>query len=346
MRPLFRCFGMFILLVIACSEVVSAQEASPDRGYYQSYERQITGRFYFSRKFTTMVFHHRDNDYVLRYRPNTTLNMGIGATYKWATLNLAYGFGFLNPEQGRGKTRYLDLQFHSYGKKFTLDVFGQFYRGFYLAPKGMATIPNEYYLRPDLRVRIVGATVQYVQNHRRFSYRAAFLQNEWQKKSAGTFLIGAEFYAGHVKTDSTLVPEAIDPMLAAENISALRFVEFGPNVGYAYTYVYKQHFFITGAGSISLDLGFNTLQDSQGKNTSVGFNPNTLFRVSGGYNSATMAISLLYVTSAMRLASDETVSRTTLRTGNVRLNFVYRFKPGRKVREYLKSIDAVEEEIR
>lgn len=335
-----------VLFLLIFGMPALAQQTSYDRKYYTSYERQITGRFYFSRKFTTMVFRNRGEDYTLRYRPNTTLNMGVGATYRWATLNLAYGFGFLNPDNERGKTRYLDLQFHGYGRKITIDVLGQFYRGFYLAPKGRAAAGNEYYRRPDLRVKIVGATVQYVVNHRQFSYRASFLQNEWQRQSAGTFLLGAELYAGSVTADSTIVPAAVDAALAATDINTLRFVEFGPNAGYAYTYVYKQHFFVTGAASVSLDVGINTTRDIRGKNTDVGISPNTLFRVSGGYNSATWAISLLYVTSAMRLARNGTESGTLLRSGNVRLNFVYRFKPGKRVREYLEVIDDVDKEMK
>lgn len=314
----------------------------PDTTYYQPYTRQVTGRFYLSRKTTTLVYQNRDNNYTLRYRPNTTLNLGIGATYKWATLNLAYGFGFLNPNRGRGKTRYLDLQFHSYGRKLTIDVLGQFYKGFYLSPKGRAAASETaYYQRPDLRVNILGATVQYIFNHKEFSYRAAFLQNEWQKKSAGTFIFGVEFYAGSVRADSTLVPTAIDPVAAQQGTDKFRFVELGPNGGYAYTYVYNKHFFATGSASLSLDLGFNTFYDNNGKTNASGLSPNTLFKISTGYNSSTWAFSILYVSSSLRLARDDDQRIIRLNTGNFRLNLVHRFRPTKKVRKYLDVIDQV-----
>lgn len=326
-----------VVIIVSMSGPACAQSGDSTSAYYISYERQISGRFYFSRKFTSLLLRNRDNDILLRYKPNTTLNMGVGATYKWATLNLAYGFGFLNPDHGRGKTRYLDLQFHSYGRKVTVDVLGQFYRGFYLSPKGQATEPNEYYRRPDLRVRAAGASVQYIFNHKRFSYRASFLQNEWQKRSAGTFLIGVELFAGNVAADSSLIPTAVNA--TDVDIRRVRFIEFGPNAGYAYTYVYKEHFFLTGAGSLSLDVGFNTLINDERKSRATGINPNTLFRFSGGYNSDVWAVSMLYTSSAMRLASRNLEAGTLLRTGNVRLIFTYRFRPGKKVREYLKVID-------
>jgi len=340
-RSLIFIFPILGIMLPLCGHAQSSVTPT-DTTYYQQYNRQITGRFYFSRKFTSLIIQNRQKDYTLRFRPNTTLNMGIGATYKWATLNLAYGFGFLNPDRGRGKTRYLDLQFHSYGRRFTLDVLGQFYRGFYLAPKGDAMADNtQYYRRPDLRVNILGATVQYIFNYRKFSYRAAFLQNEWQKKSAGTPLVGIEFYAGGVKADSTIIPTATDATAAELGTDRFRFVEIGPTIGYAYTYVYNKHFFATGSASLALDLGINTFYDNSGSTTAVGLSPNTNFKVSTGYNTSKWAISFLFVTSSLRLARHDDQRMINLNTGNFRINLVHRFRPTRKVREYLKVIDNV-----
>jgi hypothetical protein len=229
-----RSFFQSVLIFGLCSACHFAV-AQYDSSYYVSYENLITGRFYFSKKYTSLKFRDATEDFNITYRPNTTLNMGVGATYRWATLNLAYGFGFLNPDRGRGKTKYLDLQFHSYGRRFITDVFGQFYRGFFLTRKSAGTFNNEYYLRPDLHVNQVGASVQYILNHKKFSYRASFLQNEWQKKSAGTFIFGLEAYGGRIKADSTIVPSMVNSEEAQRNTDLLRFFEVGPNAGYAYT---------------------------------------------------------------------------------------------------------------
>src|SRR5688572_32818258 len=125
---------ILFLTLSAVTERVNAQQDSTyqDSTYYVSYERQLTTRFYFSKKYTSLKFRDIGENYNLTYRPNTTLNMGVGATYRSFTLNLAYGFGFLNPERGQGDTKYLDLQFHTYTRRFVIDMFGQFYRGFFL----------------------------------------------------------------------------------------------------------------------------------------------------------------------------------------------------------------------
>lgn len=342
-----RALLFLATLCTSFSALAQMETQKTDTAYYQPYPNKITGRFYFSRKFTTLLIRNASKGYEVRYRPNTTLNMGVGATYKWATLNLAYGFGFLNPEQGRGKTKYLDLQFHSYGRKITIDLLGSFYTGFYLTPKGKATDnDNEYYVRPDLKINAGGATVQYIFNHGKFSYRAAFLQNEWQRRSAGTLLAGVDVYGGSIQTDSTIVPTAVDAETAAIGLTEMRFFELGPSLGYAYTYVYKRHFFVTGAGSVSLSTGFNTFLDNEGKTRATGITPNTLFKVFGGYNSELWAVSVLYISNAQSLARHNDERAIRMNTGNVRVNFVYRFRPNKTARRVLKVVDDVEDGVK
>jgi len=336
--------ALSFLMLIRVGEAASGQTKSKetDTTYYQPYPNKITGRFYFSRKFTTLILRNQTKDYEIRYRPNTTLNMGIGATYKSVTLNLAYGFPFLNPQHGKGETKYLDLQLHSYGRRIAVDLIGSFYRGFYLTPKGKAmNNEGDYYVRPDVRVNAGGVTGHYVFNHREFSYRAAFLQSEWQKRSAGTWLAGLDIYGGSIQADSTAIPTAVDGEAAATGLKQMRFFEVGPSLGYAYTYVYKRHYFVTGVASVSLSTGFNTFYDNAGKTRATGITPNTLFKIFGGYNSSSWAVALLYISNGQSLARDVDKRVVRLNTGNVRLNFVYRFRPSKKTKKVLKVIDKV-----
>ncbi len=270
--------------------------------------------------------------------------MGVGATYKSFTLNLAYGFGFLNPDRGQGKTRYLDLQFHNYGKKIILDVFGQFYRGFYLSRHDGISMSEGPYLRPDIHINELGASVHYVLNHARFSYRASFFQNEWQKKSAGTFLAGFGAYGGWVKADSSMLPTDINRESTRGDLQKLNFFEFGPSAGYAYTFVLDRHFFLTGSGSLSLAYGVNTMSGGGSGHQVTGFNVNTIFRIFGGYNSSTWAFNANYITDGVRLVSNNG-RQVMLTTGNVRVNIVHRFRPGKKGRRILKVVDDAKKAI-
>src|SRR5918993_3497745 len=337
-------YALRLVLFVAFSagtEPLHAQQDSTfqDSTYYVSYEKLLTTRFYFSKKYTSLKFRDIEKNFNLTYRPNTTLNMGVGATYRSFTLNLAYGFGFLNPERGEGKTKYLDLQFHTYTRRFVIDVFGQFYRGFFLTQNSTNSPDTEYYLRPDLTVNQIGASVQYMLNHKKFSYRASFLQSEWQKKSAGTFIFGLETYGGKVEADSSIIPKFVNNEQASREITELRFFEFGPNAGYAYTLVIKKHFFLTASASVSLDFGQNTVFDQTGTVKSFGVSPNSFFRFFGGYNSSKWALSVIYVTNSVRLATGSFDRRTILDTGNFRVNYVYRFEFHGKVKRFLDGGD-------
>jgi hypothetical protein len=327
-----------VLSIVLALFSAFALHAQHDSSYYYSYKSKITARFYFSNKSTSFVVKDID-DYNMNYRPNTTRNLGIGATYKSLTLNLAYGFGFLNQDGGKGKTKYLDLQFHNYGRKLILDVFGQFYKGFYMSPKGYGTSDGSFYYRPDIRINMVGASVQYVFNSNHFSYRASFLQDEWQRKSAGTFLLGFETYVGNVASDSTLFPTALSAKIAARNYTRVSFFELGPNVGYAYTLIFKKYFFFTGSASVSVDLGSNIIKRDGEDEQTTGLNTNTLFRASTGYNSQLWAVSFLYVTNNVHLAHNPAEKRIQLNTSNFRLNFIRRIAPSKKIKKILKVID-------
>ncbi|HEY9044701.1 MAG TPA: DUF4421 domain-containing protein [Ohtaekwangia sp.] len=311
--------------------------AQYDSTYYTSYDKIITGRFYFSQKYTSLRYRDLNEAIHIRYRPNTTLNMGVGATYKWATLNLAYGFGFLNNDAAKGKTKYLDLQTHVYGRKILVDGFGQFYNGFYMNNSQIRDGTTGYYIRPDIKVRFFGISGQYVFNHKRFSYRSSFLQSEWQKKSAGSLLAGLEFFTGYTRGDSALIPAALQTLPQETSIERIDFVEVGPNIGYVYTFVWKKHFFATGQATVSLDYGTNSLLIDGKRVKSSSLSPNSSFSFFAGYNSKVWAFSFVFVNKNINLTSHRD-RKMELNTGNLRFNIVHRFVPRGKTRAVLKKV--------
>ncbi|QNL20408.1 DUF4421 domain-containing protein [Hyphobacterium sp. CCMP332] len=315
------------------------ESTETDSSYVASFYNHLNWRYYLSQKYTSLRLANVSENYELNYIPNTSLNMGIGATYKWATLNLAYGFRFLNGDQDKGRTRWLDLQAHQYFRKITIDVLGQFYSGFYLSPAGKAVkVGKQYYNRPDLNVIQVGASVQYIFNHQRFSYRALFFQNEWQKKSAGSPLAGFEVFVVNINADSSIVPSLISRAESDLNTNLLRSFQFGPNFGYAHTLVFKKHFYLSLSGSVSLGFGTNSFLDL-GNNARINFTPNFFVRAFAGYNSRKWAIGLTGINNGQSLAKASGNERVTIYSGNFRINFVYRVLPNRSTKRVLKPID-------
>lgn len=272
-----------------------------------------------------------------RYMPNSSLNMGAGLTYQNLTLNLAYGFGFINPDKGRGESKSLDLQAHLYPKNWVIDFFGQFYNGYYLQYPGNQLNREMPVLFPDMKMRKVGASVQYLFNGEKFSYRAAFLQNEWQKRSAGSFLVGFEIYGGQVRNQNGILP----PSQQGENFDQIKFFELGPNMGYAYTLVIKKHFFITLSAASSLSLGRTEIGFVPEVEKSYwGLRPNYFLRGFTGYNSEKWSVNVNYVYNQVNL-SPVAGYKVHVGTGNYRLNFIYRFSPGPKLSRKLEWIDTM-----
>lgn len=322
---LYRSPAVCVFLIcIALALLSSKAYAQHDSTYYTSYKDKLTGRFYFSKKYTNFRFSDPDDDIRLRYSPNTTLNMGVGATYRSATLNLAYGFNFLNPERGKGDTKYLDLQGHVYGQKLVIDFFGQFYYGFYLRNRELRNEAGGYIIRPDIRVREYGGGVQYMTNHRRFSYRAGFLQNDWQKRSAGTWLFGWQITAGRATADSTIVPPSVRSSPSTSDRVNLSFFQTGPSAGGAYTLVINRHFFVMASATMSLVIDVNELSNGVNTRTTTA-GPNFSFKAFTGYNSEDIAISLTFTNDSVNVSTGSEDQLFTLNTGNVRLNFVHRF---------------------
>lgn len=296
----------------------------------------ITTRLYLSQKVTSLELSDSEEFRTLNYQPNTSLNFGVGATVKSVTLNLAYGFKVLNPEEGQGRTKYLDLQSHIYTRKLVIDFFGQFYKGMYLENtlELKPDFDKPYYIRPDIYEQIIGLTGYYIFNNKKYSYRSALIQNERQLKSAGSFLAGIEAYYGIVKADSALVPGflkniAFQEMEGYENLA---FLKAGPSAGYTYTLVIAKKYFAMASLTLNFGIGFNeayhpdtgTLTDFQGDFGSFG-------RFGLGYNDSNWYLGLTGVVNVISTTTDSRLLNTNYSITNVRFNFVKRFKPGPKL---------------
>ncbi len=310
-----------VILLLLCSswENLSGQSVpSHDTTYFETYARQVVGRMYFSRKFTGFHVQYEGIDQPFEYEPNTTRNIGIGASYNWLTLNLAYGFGFLNPDRGEGETRYLDLQSHLYLGKFNIDLFGQFYKGYYL--NNSQDPQGDTYVRPDLKVTELGTSVQYVFNHRKFSFKAAFQNTEYQKKSAGSWLLGWDVFYGNVRADSSLIPGYLE--LEGADYDQLKFIKTGPVGGYAYTLVINRSVYITGSAYLALNTGVYSLKsetiDIHEPYVSLDYG----LRLAAGYNSHRLNIGGFYVIQEVQTESNY---HNILTTGNFRFIAAYRF---------------------
>ncbi len=336
MHYLLRFFS-FTLFFQLSYEIIAQKKDEHDERYYETFPRIITARVYYSHKYTNLQFKPLPATQRFLYNPNTSHNLGVGFTYQFLTLNL--GVGVFN-DRSKERTKSLDLQSHIYTRKWVADIFGQFYKGYYLSPRGIAsTNPTTFYERPDIGVTLLGAAAYRLFNPEKFSYRAALLQNEWQKKSAGTFLLGGEFYYGTINGDSALIPAAISEGYPQRNVVRARFLEVGPGIGYAYTGVYKEHYFLTGSLTMNADLSWVKEEEENNARQHTTISPNIIFRLISGYNSKFWSANFSWVANRVSARGDTPQSVYRIRTGNYRITLTKRFKPGKNLSKRLRIID-------
>jgi len=310
---------IFIFTTLAPFAVKAQGKVTNDTNYYETYPNKLTTRLYLSQKylkFTIPSTSQKD----IEYKANTKMNMGIGVTYHNFSLNVFYGFAFLNKDTAKGETKGLDLQLHLYPRKWAIDLLAVFPKGYYLGPKGYAAAgPNRYYYRPDVKLSLMGVSAYRVPNKAKFSYRAAITQNEWQKRSAGSVLYGGIAYYGTVKGDSSLVPKSIQGGFPQVGITNINFTALGAGIGYAYTLVIKKHFFITASAVGNADLTFTSEEGTGGKHRKVSIGPTIIYKGAIGYNSSTWNISMNGLGSALWTKGEASAQNYYLPTGAVRL---------------------------
>ena len=313
--------------------------AGSDTTYYKTYDTLFTGRLFGTQKYLSQNLKGDGNTQDLRYRPNTTINNGLGFNYGFLSVNLGYGFRFVNDGDAvKGETKFLDLQTHANTRKISVDLYAQVYNGMYLYPKELGNMPNnDWYLRPDIRSTQFGVGAYYMPNWRRFSLRAAIQQTDWQLKSAGSLLIGGEFYFGKSEADSAFVPSRLSSKYPSSGVTKLGYTNIGPSIGYGYTLVVAKHWFATAAGTVSLGLNFLSETSNTSTDKHVNVAPNFLLKTAVGYNSHRFTISALGVNALIQRKGD--LGKYIFLTGQFWLVAAYRFSMGPKFKKTFWFLD-------
>src|ERR1700722_4994493 len=229
-----RIVHLLTALLLAHLSLSAQSYGKPDHDttYYHSYKGTIIGRVYLSRNYMQVKMNPPGSLPTMKYHANTPLSIGLGFTYKFISFSLSKGLNFLESNATKGATRSTDLQLHLYKRKWTLDGIGQFYRGYYLSPHGLASPDGRtYYTRPDVGVQLVGVGGYRVMNDQRFTYGAGLSQNAWQEKSAGSILLGGQAFYLALNGDSALVPHKVDSVYNDKDIRKLHLLEIGPGIG-------------------------------------------------------------------------------------------------------------------
>jgi hypothetical protein len=306
--------------------------SKPDSAYVQNYQHDLVLRVYASQKYSVQTIFDRGEKTNLAYRPSNGYVVGLGFNYKFLGINIGTIFPFARPDINRyGKTKYLDLQSHIYLRAITIDFYTGNYKGFYLSNSvsvlGTLPVATDLYTRGDITTYSGGLCVYANLNPTKYSFKAPYKQNEWQKRSAGQPTLGFELYMVGSEADSSFIPSNTADRNLFEGIdfNKWRFYTFNLSCGYAYTFVMRKRFFVMAGinGSIGVGL-FELTPVYSAKMNQIFPNFSLNQRLGIGYQFDKLFVGMSFAN--FQYYTPTPVNQTYIRweTGNLRFNIARR----------------------
>lgn len=313
-----------------------------DTNYIKVYRDELTTRIFVARKQNGYNLSEQLVKPGVKYRTNDNLQLGIGYTYSFLNINLAFKMPFINSDDEQyGKSRYTDLSIQTNFRSFMIDLYMQWNRGYYISnPEEFLPIRLTSEVLPqrgDMRTSLIGFNTSYLFNSERFSYKASFLQNEFQKRSAGTPIVGVEAYWMLCLADSSVSPTTGDgsSYFKGGPFNQSDLYNIGVNGGYAYTFVWNERIYVSLATTFGISGGYhlvhNTLESlTPYEGLSVGFTNNTKFSL--GYNNNQYYVGISFVRFSMSQLVGTYGEWISNSSANIRFNVVKRFNLNRTIK--------------
>lgn len=237
---------MVIILLFVLSSAGQKSETIKQRWdtvFIKDLSDKLSVRLYGVNKISSFGIIDSDSNLNIQYAPNSSLNLGIGVNYKWFGLGFAFNLPIINNDNDRyGETKKIDLLTNIFTRSLAMDLYMQIYQGFYIEnpdsymPDWDFGLP--YPSRSDIITASAGGSCIYAFNHKKYSPRAAFIQTDIQKKSAGSFLLGGYFSLFSVSGDSSFIPFEIINKCSPDLCFNLASVTgLGVTGGYTHTFV-------------------------------------------------------------------------------------------------------------
>lgn len=262
----------FLFLILFFTAFCQAQNTDTIPTTIEKYNDAIKLRLGFSNSFNS--FHIKDGashlDFTLS--PNQRLRSTLTLMYRFIEIDLGYTPQFIrfNKDDAiRGRTKFYNLGTRLYFGRWMQELQYGKTKGFYVDRDDIGTTEN--ILFPHFQVQKIGGSTSYIFNPK-FSFRAIFLQSEWQRQSAGSFVPSVSYYFTEIKNNNPSKDNIID-------------VAVGP--GYYYNWIIQDQFLVSGGGYAGV--GYNATKtvytDNTPDETFDGISFQAQFRLTLGYNS-------------------------------------------------------------
>nr|WP_299337700.1 DUF4421 family protein [Allomuricauda sp.] len=163
------------------------KDSIPTQEYIETFPDKFTVRVGLLNTSNSFVFTDTNTANRVELEPNKKTYLGVSFLFRSLELDLGFSPDFISNNTDNEGSRLFTLNFRMFWNQWmqTLDFYSQ--KGFFVN----TDLGNEQF--PSIRTLKVGGTTAYIFNQK-FSFRAVGFQNEWQKKSAGSFIPRFTFY--------------------------------------------------------------------------------------------------------------------------------------------------------
>jgi hypothetical protein len=216
-----------------------------DTSYIKKFKERLTARLYTVSKSQHFTVKDREANLEASFDPNTTASLGIGVSYGNLALDLGINIKSKKTDP-QYETNSFDFLSAISSDQYIFDLNIQLYTGFF----SKTTIPfidsAVNIFRGDIRTFNFGVDYLYNFNSKKYSFNAAFLGLQEQRKRAGAPLAGVFISYFDLRSDSSIVPKEVEQTFDPDGqISEANLLTTGLLGGYAYTFVLPHHFYLS-----------------------------------------------------------------------------------------------------
>ncbi|WCM43423.1 DUF4421 domain-containing protein [Flavobacterium sp. CBA20B-1] len=257
----FCVITFFPLRVVAQNDTLNT--------YAVSYDEKVVASITYQNSSNSFLINYQDieGNYQANFTPNTQQKLVVGLSYKLIDLSIGFTPNFLKTDASKLESNNFNLGFRFNYKKWYQSLT-------FINQKGFFVDYNNYerFYMPRFRSTKLGGTTSYVFNDK-FSYKTIFNQNQWQQKSAGSFVPNFSVYYTNLTSKDTNEHLHID------------IYTFSLAPSYYYNWVIHEKFLISGG--LLVGAGINIAEKKAralyeiSTNIRLGYNTNDFFAYLG-----------------------------------------------------------------
>ena len=270
----FLILKVFIACCLLDGNFVFAQAETDSintNPYIEKFDDYFSARLSLSNGFQSFDVHDRNSNLRFKITPNQQIRSTATFMFRFIEIDLGYTPTFLKfnkDDDIKGKTKNFTFGTRFYLKKWMQNLQYMSTKGYYVEGRRLGLDDNVFF--SDLKVVKIGGSTSYVFNPN-YSFRATYTQNEWQKKSAGSFVPSVNYYYTKISNNDNSADHNID-------------IAAGP--AYYYNLILYDHFLISagvygGVGYNSITTKYN---DGTPNEKSSGISWQAQYRAAVGYN--------------------------------------------------------------